>query len=208
MEPNNKAKFNGANVNALSQNELMRLFIAVDVGDEVRSNLTAEQVLINKLYPGVKWVAPEAIHLTLAFLGDVWGNNVDAIAQVLEQVGKTRMGFGMTIQGLGTFGSTKSPHVIWAGINEGGEAITTLQRRIAESFISLNMTLESRPFHPHVTIGRIKTSHDATKLNLKLEECKSTVYGKIKVDHFNLMRSLIHSQGVTYSVLREFALQP
>jgi len=202
-----QASATNMHMHSLSQNDLMRLFIAVDVGDAVKCNLIDEQHFINKIYPGVKWVTPDAIHLTMAFLGDLWRNSVEAIAKVLQQAGKASTCFEMTIQGLGTFGSKTSPHVIWAGVGAGYDEITFLQRRISEALQIQNVTLESRSFHPHVTLGRIKASHDATELNHKLESCKTTAYGTFKVDHFKLMRSIIHPQGVTYSVLNEVTLQ-
>lgn len=187
-------------------NIMLRLFIAVDIGDEVRGLLAPEITHLKKSFPKVKWVSPENIHLTLAFLGDVPGEQAEGISHALNTLGELFTPFSMNVTGLGTFGPPRSPRVIWAGIGTGTREAIALQAMLASELRALDFTPETRPFSPHLTIGRVKSSRDAEGLPGKLAACSGTYYGTIKADHLRLMRSELLPQGPIYTVVHEAKL--
>ena len=102
----------------------MRLFIAIDIDDEVKnalSNLQKQvqnQVDIRK--NDVKWVNPENIHLTLKFLGEVKDDKVPGLCNIIKDVAGQFENFDLEIQQLGYFGG-KSARVLWIGTGTGSD---------------------------------------------------------------------------------------
>ena len=188
------------------ENTTLRLFIAMDIGDAVRGLLTPEIKHLKKSFPKIKWVSPENIHLTLAFLGDVPGERVEGISRVLDALGELFTPFSMNVTGLGTFGPPRSPRVIRAGIGAGTREAIALQAMLADELRALDFTPETRPFSPHLTIGRVKSSRDAEGLSGKLAASSGTYYGTIRADHLRLMRSELRPQGPIYTVVHETKL--
>jgi len=183
----------------------VRVFVAVVLGDTVRAALAEAIRLLRKTHPRVKWVAPENIHLTLAFLGEVPVERVEEIGSALEGVAAVSGAFSCAVKGVGWFGSPRSPRVVWAGIPED-PALMRLQADVAGALRQLGFTPEDRPFHPHLTMGRVKFSQDAIGLTEILREKRDTDFGAMPVERVLVMRSELRPQGPVYSVLREAVL--
>ena len=103
----------------------------------------------------VKWVRPEALHLTLKFLGDVDDATEPNLRAALGQVaaGGEARPVGLHIEGFGVFPDFRRPRVVWAGVAPD-PALELLQHRVEQVFAPLGFPTEARPFRPHVTLGR------------------------------------------------------
>ena len=165
--------------------DVWRLFIAVDVGDEVRASLDVQQRRLRRHWPAVKWVALQNVHLSLAFLGDVLISTVPAIAAALDRAVSGVTSFDCVVANLGTFGHTRAPRVVWAGMTDGGGRLVALQRRVADAVQALGLQLETRPFAPHVTLARVKFPRDAVGLTDRLAREPGKVFGTMKVESVN-----------------------
>ena len=86
----------------------MRLFIAVDITNQVRKKIDQIQQDLQKktgLKKGsVKWVRPDLIHLTLKFLGEVRDEAVTEVCRIVKETAEDHPAFEMTVRDLGTFG--------------------------------------------------------------------------------------------------------
>lgn len=51
--------------------ESMRACIAIDIGNDIRDRLNKLQQKFKQTATDIRWVNPECIHLTLAFLGQI-----------------------------------------------------------------------------------------------------------------------------------------
>src|SRR5262249_60404254 len=104
-----------------------------------------------------KWVRREQMRLTLVFLGGVPEARaavvVDAIGAAIAQPP-----FDLTFAGLGVFPPRGAPNVLWIGAGSGADASIALQRELADRVERVGIALERRPFHPHLTLARWKTS--------------------------------------------------
>jgi 2'-5' RNA ligase len=181
----------------------MRLFIAVDLDDAARTAIAAEQKRIaaamRDAKSSLRWVQPAHMHLTLVFLGEVSEPQapgvVDAIGQPVAAAP-----FDMTLQGLGVFPSRGGPRAFWIGITEGASDLTNLQLEIARRVAGLGIVLESRPFHPHLTLGRWRQSRPSDRRHA-LAAARPDVVARVAVAGATLYHSRISSAGPTYTAL-------
>ena len=126
----------------------MRLFIAVNFNDETRSRLLALRDELRKKSQHGNFTAPENLHLTLAFIGEVSPKQVDKIERILETV--TFEPFEVTVDRLGTF----SRDALWyAGLREN-EPLMLLQREITYKLALCGFEMDGRKYSPHITLGR------------------------------------------------------
>ena len=191
----------------MNSDDVIRSFIAIEISDQVREGLKALQQDLKKVGARVGWVAPENIHLTLVFLGDIFRSQVGPLAVALDGVAAQTVPFRYEVAGSGFFGSPRSPRVIWVGVNEQGNMVAGLQARVSDAVRELGLKTEDRPFHPHLTLGRIRAPSRVDELTSLLASAKSTTFGLVEVHRLRLMQSHLEHQGVRYSVLHESALK-
>src|SRR3954462_12541074 len=102
----------------------MSLFVAVDVGDAVRREVTrVVTTLTGKLEaakkpPKVTWVRPAALHITIKFLGEVDEADVERLQELLPPP-MAMAPFELEWRGVGTFPSNKHPRALWLGVING-----------------------------------------------------------------------------------------
>ena len=192
-----------------SGEQVLRAFIAVEIPDKVRVALAAEQAQLKKWEARVGWVVPENIHITLLFLGDIFGAQVAPVSAALNTVAAQHAPFELAVAGLGWFGPPRSPRVIWTGVSDPAQKLVALQKQIEEQARALGLRTESRPFHPHLTLGRAWPGGHATlpALTRALEQAKNTIYGRCVVDGVRLMQSRLEVTGAHYSLLYEAKLK-
>lgn len=126
----------------------MRLFIAINFNSETRSRLLAlRDELCGKSQRG-NFSAPENLHLTLVFIGEVSPKKVDKIEAIIETV--TFAPFAATVKRLGTFSHGT---LWWAGLHEN-KSLMDLQREIEYKLAICGFEMDGRKYNPHITLGR------------------------------------------------------
>lgn len=187
--------------------EMMRAFIAVDIGDEIRGRLDELQRKLKKVHSNVRWTQPKNMHLTLAFMGDVAITELDRITSVIDRVCRGAGAFELNAIGVGTFGKPGHPRVLWAGI-EACHSLTALQQRISEALLVAEIAFDQKPFSPHLTLGRVKSIDRHTQPLLgKLEKYADMAFGSVLVSGVELMKSQLTPRGAEYAVLHRAALK-
>ncbi len=101
---------------------------------------------------GARWVEPENFHITLRFIGDVDGVTAERFSEALSAVECAP--FDVTLDGLGSFGRGR-PRALWAGVAPNA-ALDTLARAHEKAALAAGLERETRNFHPHVTLARMK----------------------------------------------------
>jgi len=187
----------------------MRLFIAIDLSEEAREAMAAEQERIAAALgtkASLKWVKPEHAHLTLVFLGTV---DADRATSVVEAVGRDvdLAPFDMVLQGVGVFPPRGAPRVLWIGIAGGAAAMTTLQRELAARVAALGIALEDRPFHPHLTLGRWRESRPSDR-DRAVRAAQPAAVARVHVECATLYESRLSPSGATYTALTRANLSP
>lgn len=139
----------------------------------------------------VKWVRPEALHLTLKFLGDVEDAREPDLRAALGRVGGGPV--SLHIEGFGVFPDVRRPRIFWAGVDPE-PALELLQHRVEQVFAPLGFPTEARAFRPHLTLGRGDFSG--------IEDVLSTLSfdATTIVTDVDLMHSTLQSGGAVYQV--------
>ena len=165
----------------------MRLFVAVDIPDAVRSVIAG---LVDRLRcPGPKWVDAKNLHLTLKFVGE--STDSEVITSALTGITQPALEIGL--KGLGSF-----PRVLWIGV-AAPPALASLARRIDEALTPLGIPPEQRPFSPHLTLARVKGGRMP-----KFDEQPD--FGTFSVPEFVLYQSRLAPSGPKYIPLHRFPL--
>lgn len=103
----------------------------------------------------IRWIPPDGIHLTLRFLGDIDPGRVPAITSgVAAAAGQTGR-FWLELGAAGTFPPEGAPRVFWVGLKGELQRLAGLQGRVEGALASIGFEPDRRPFHPHLTVGRI-----------------------------------------------------
>lgn len=185
----------------------MRLFVAVNLADDVRRGIwTASEPLRRAGLP-VNWVEPEGIHLTLKFLGDVGDERQEEIVRAVKQAAHGARPFHMPVSGFGAFPSVERPRVIWVGC-EGVPPLELLQHHTEREMERMGFPLEGRPFRPHLTLGRArKDSRPAS-----LRSLESLMNGLVfeadpLVQSVELMESRLGPGGAAYRTVHSVDLE-
>jgi RNA 2',3'-cyclic 3'-phosphodiesterase len=181
----------------------MRLFVAVDLSEEARQAMAAEQKRIAAALAGrqtsLKWVRPEHLHLTLVFLGSVDEARgravVDAIGRDVDAAP-----FDMVFDGVGAFPSHGEPRILWTGVTEGAADLVALHRELRQRAAALGIALEDRAFHPHLTLGRWRESRRQDRDRALAAGGRDPI-ARVRVERATLYESRLSPSGPTYTVL-------
>ncbi len=186
----------------------MRLFIAIDLDDSARAAVAAEQkriaAALGDSRSAVKWVKPDHMHMTLVFLGEIEETGVSPIIEAMKRVVDTPP-FEMVLENVGVFPPHGAPRVVWNGVTGGARQATDLQSAIAHRVAALGIDLESRPFRPHLTLGRWRTSRSADRRTV-VASARPGVIARVRVDHATLYHSRPSSAGPSYTPLARATL--
>jgi 2'-5' RNA ligase len=151
----------------------------------------------------VKWVAPASYHVTLKFLG--W-TRVDLIEALDDRIAAAIAGiapFKFKTARLGAFPSLDKSTVVWAGIEDPG-GIGELAKRIEAATIELGFPAETRPFHPHVTLGRVRETRLLREVVLPMSE---QMFSASTADSVILFESETKSSSSAYKEISKIALK-
>lgn len=181
----------------------IRSFIAVDLEDEgVRRRLISAQRLLSRTGADLKLVEGENLHVTIRFLGEVPRGLLDRIVEELSEV-KFRP-FRAELRGVGVFPRLSRPRVIWAGFKGGEDELIALFKEIEPRLRGLGIRPERNPFHPHVTLARVRSGRKREELIRQVMDLADEEFGEIVVTRFKLKRSTLTPRGPIYSTLHEF----
>jgi 2'-5' RNA ligase len=187
----------------------IRAFIAIEPTAQIRSALGDIQSKLQRADLGAKvsWVKPGGIHITLRFLGDVPSSQVEEIGSAMGRAAGGHSKFRIACGGVGVFPESGSPRVVWAGVTEGVDSLSRLSRDINMQLSQLGFPPEDRAFKAHLTLGRVKSRLDRSRL-LSLVEKLETPPMKMVAEEVILFRSDLRPQGAIYTSLKRIALIP
>ncbi len=180
----------------------MRLFVALDIPDEVRRALSN---LIGKLERegrGARWVRVEGMHLTLKFIGHVSPETAQRVQEELRAI-RSAAPAEMNFRNVGFFPTARHPRVFWVGI-EASPNLAELAAAIETRLEPLGIPREQRPFRPHLTLARFRSEEGLPRLRDALEKLSPFEFGATSVEEFHLYESRLKPGGAEYLRLATF----
>jgi len=184
----------------------VRTFIAIELPDEIRSDIRQLTRAFTPYRFDIRWVKPLNMHLTIQFLGDVGPADLDAIGKVLSDKAGFFSRFDLIPRGLGVFPSLKRPRILWIGIAGQTDILGSIQKSVSSGLNDLGFTAQKRPFRGHLTFGRIKSRIDQKRLLDALHAQQKFVSKAFSVDHLVMFKSELTQGGPIYTKLYEAPL--
>ena len=182
--------------------EQIRSFIAFDLENEqVLNRLTQAQKLVLETGADLRPVAPQNIHVTIRFLGDISPGMVEKVYEVMKKV--EFKPFTIQIRGLGVFPSLNFPRVVWAGMTDGVEQLRSIFTQLEPQIRALGFKADAYGFSPHLTIARVRTATNKQRLAEFVTKEGDFEFGTIQANCLKLKRSQLSPKGPTYSTIKE-----
>ena len=178
----------------------MRTFVAVFPPPEVQEALHRAALALPSS-EAFRLTAPEKIHLTLKFLGEVPEKTLVQIKESLGPACEDHEPFEVETSGFGVFPSKRRARILWAGVGEGSGQLRDLARDVESALATVGFEREARSYVPHITLGRTRgrpVGFDAGG--------KRAPALRFRVGALDLARSVPGGGGVTYSSLATYSL--
>ncbi|MBI5367975.1 MAG: RNA 2',3'-cyclic phosphodiesterase [Planctomycetes bacterium] len=185
---------------------LIRAFVAAELSAAVRAELAAALAELRRAEPGVKWTAPENLHLTLKFLGELPAEILERAHAAVALAAASCPPLELTVRGVGAFPPRGAPRVLWVGCADRppalGAAVLDLETRLD----LVGIPREARDFAAHVTLGRVKTVRRPDRLRAALAPFAGALFGVSPVADWTLFSSRLLPTGPVYTALARFPL--
>jgi RNA 2',3'-cyclic 3'-phosphodiesterase len=157
----------------------------------------------------VRWSRLDQLHLTLKFLGNVPSADLDRLREALHAACTGQPAFELALAELGGFPQARNPRVVWIGLRGALDRLNPLQQRIDEGLRGFGDHLEERrPFHAHLTLGRVNArGPEGQRLGELLERERVPSPEAWTVRQVDLMQSELRPQGTQYTLLHSVPLK-
>lgn len=155
----------------------MRLFIAVNFGQEMKESLIDAIGRLRAVSSRGNFTRAANLHLTLAFIGET--DRVDDVSEVMRAVASVTPTFEIALGEPGHF-RREGGDIRWVGIGEGASKLSELSTRLTSGLIAAGFDVDRR-FTPHITLGRQVSAPRRADMAL--------IPAKSRVDKISLMRS-------------------
>jgi 2'-5' RNA ligase len=190
---------------------VIRSFVAIRLDEAVREAVAAVVERLRPLGGSVAWVPTANLHLTLQFLGEQPEERLAAAEAALDAAAARSAPIETALHGIGAFPGLEQPRILWVGLAQGALEVRALQARVAEALAREGFPREERPWHPHLTIGRV---HDDRRwrreagpaLRQALAQAAATRFGTLRISEVALMRSDLSPRGARYTLRRAAVL--
>jgi 2'-5' RNA ligase len=180
--------------------EEIRAFVAIDLPDDVRHALVEARSDIAEGFPrnAVRWVKPQNIHLTLRFLGNTTLEKLPVFTAGMDDIVGKYQAFDLQLAGVGCFPNARRPRVLWIGIEGAKDRLKSLQVDVEDLVVNSGWKRESRRYHPHLTLGRVKDSREVAESGIQWG--KIIQRGMIPVRAIYLIESALTPDGPIYTI--------
>jgi 2'-5' RNA ligase len=190
---------------------VIRSFVAVLLDEGLRERVAAVVERLRPLARAVAWVPPRNLHVTLQFLGGQSEERLQEAEAALAEAAAESAPVDVTFHGIGAFPGLERPRILWVGLAQGALDVRRLQARVAAALAARGFPREERPWHPHLTIGRVfderRWRREAgPELQSALARAAATTFGTMRIAEVALMRSDLSRAVARYTLWRALSL--
>ncbi|HLJ23559.1 MAG TPA: RNA 2',3'-cyclic phosphodiesterase [Candidatus Acidoferrales bacterium] len=181
----------------------MRLFVALDIPEDVRKSLAALVARLRVVCPEARWVRMEGVHVTLKFIGETAADRLSAIGAALASL-PPRAPIPIKFHGTGFFPNARRPRVLWTGVESGPE-LAALADDVESVLAALGIPREERAFSPHLTLARLDDPRGLDALRAAIEQAGPMKFGSATAQNFHLYQSILKRGGAEYTRLATYS---
>lgn len=183
----------------------MRAFVAIEIPETgVIDAIVGFQGELKETLADIKLVERQNLHLTVRFLGEITQAQAEQTKQLLRSLELPRT--DVELAGAGAFPNVARPNVVWVGIDQHAAGVTTIANDVIQSLKGMGQT-DDRPFSPHLTVARVRSSRGADKLEACIGLNSSRRFGRSSLLSIKLKSSVLTPSGPVYSDEGEFPLK-
>ena len=188
--------------------EKWRVFCALELPQQTRRRLLSHIDRLRDLAPAVRasWSRESNLHLTLKFLGETPTQLVGKFDSAIARSVSVIPPFQILVAGSGVFPRPRDPRVLWIGVSDPSGLLAKLHTHLEAESGQEGFVREARPFHPHLTLARIRSQQGAREL-ARAHQDLQFVAEEINVSEVVLIRSELSSAGSRYTTISKHALQ-
>jgi 2'-5' RNA ligase len=184
----------------------MRVFLSIDIDDsDLLSRICSIQTRLDLQAAKMKLVERENIHFTWRFFGETSSSKIGPMKDVLCRLSASP--FEIRVGGVGAFPGIRRPRVIWIGVTENNDKMCSLKSETDNLLAELGYSRETRKFHPHATIARIRSVFDRNAMQENLESLAKMDVGTMIVSNLRLTKSTLTPSGPIYQTIWEIELE-
>ncbi|MBS7623293.1 RNA 2',3'-cyclic phosphodiesterase [Candidatus Bathyarchaeota archaeon] len=180
----------------------IRSFVAVDVEDHgLRQRFAEFQKGLLEAGADLKLVAPENMHLTLRFLGEIEEGEIHRVIDVMSTL--SIQPFAIRFIGAGAFPSLNRINAVWVGIRDGSEELTEIVDELEPRLRTIGIPPDRKGFSPHLTIARVKTGRNKDRIAELIRRLSDRDFGSLRVESIRLKKSVLTPSGPRYYTIFE-----
>jgi RNA 2',3'-cyclic 3'-phosphodiesterase len=187
---------------------MWRVFVAIELPHKVRARLAEHiQTLRDSVLDArASWSREDNLHLTLKFLGDIPVASVEQLSVAASIVTTRVEPFEIVVEGCGAFPLRGQPRVLWIGIDDPSGKLSEFSRALEDECANAGFARDSRTFHPHLTIARLRQPHGSRQLAARHKEVGFNREA-ISISELALIRSELRSEGARHTVISRHELR-
>ena len=176
----------------------MRAFVAIEISKEIKAEIFKIQNLLKTVGLEAKWVKPENIHLTVAFLGSIDDRQAAAIKEILTPASQfIEKPINLQLGQISAFPSASRARVIFLDLSGETEKAKTSAAQIRSELKKKKIWFDEKSFVPHLTFARLKKPQNLSSLIEKVPIEKIS----FEVKEFSLYQSRLSPSGSIYTKL-------
>lgn len=185
----------------------MRVFCAIELPETVRGLVLRHIARLQEAVPDAKasWSRDANLHLTLKFLGEIPQTSVSHISTAASRALVGLAPFSIRLEQTGAFPKQGRPRVLWIGINDLAGTLAELHARLEDESAIAGFARDDRPFHPHLTIARLRQPRHARTLAARHQQMELEP-AEIAVSELLVIRSELSSAGSKHTVISRHPL--
>jgi 2'-5' RNA ligase len=190
-----------------STHKTKRLFIAVELPQDIREYLGAAVRTLQETGADAKWVESKNIHLTLKFLGATPAETIPAIRRTMTAVTDNARAVPTSLETFGGFPSLSAPRVLWVSLTDKEKHLEHIVRGLEDSLSAVGFAKEDRPFKAHITLARLRSSHNRLSLTEAARKFQAVLeHPAFNLDNMTLFESVLSPKGPAYSIIEQIKL--
>jgi 2'-5' RNA ligase len=185
----------------------IRSFLAFELPADIRE-IVSDVSRVARSFPlDVRWVKVDNIHLTVVFMGGVPSDQLKGVGDRVREVCLNWAPFDVSINGLGLFGNSRRPRVVWIGLKGNVSRLSGFRDALQSCLIPFGIKQEKRPFRPHLTLGRFRKGvGDQKHLRSLLSRYEDLTSPVCFLNELVLFKSELKPGGAVYTRLDAWPL--